>query len=748
MESHYNPDEKKSNILSCSIQEDQLAVAEQWAKTFVFNGHDNTATNMMRILMACVAKGDFMVKNMLSKSFETPSDVLTIADYLSHGSRIMIDYSQLSDADELLEYFKVTAPGVFARPSTHDIIRDHNNLVERKVIMRAAVESLPSFFVTPYNYGADIAMGGEGQKDFYQNVIHANGHCGHVYFYRDDATHGLLCGLEQSSPAKSYMDIGTQLFWGASGDQFGQIHSMTGASDKYTAAGSLYFSDPIYITKLACEHMILPPAKYDGMLVTLTDENWPTVKAFLESIRSNHSVHEMTQLLLSKPNKAEKKKVVDSPYIQIDFKSYMKSIYDLWIANNDNLVRNRQEIDRCHNNFTLKLTVLNYPDDHYIVSLQRLRDDINNAIPDGALYKQYYIEGVDRLIRLFEIEKLRLKENGVTDVMYAKRHRADQNESYQSDIAELIEKMTAILSFYQSSFVDQSDAEVIDFVERMRERRHHLQENLDVPKVSGIDMNSSVSMSFVMMDDGHDITEERLEDQRRLIQNTSIILTQYPLLRVSPAALVADSEQDSRLAGEPRVQVVAQNSNNDMEEVPVDENHQDRDDGLEFIGLKPSIPDDEMKKREAIIAPVLIAMTKFRGKSKELTSKGFVMAAEESQALVADLEFAVKQYKESSADDINNLRTFKDLCVTTIDKKRPELYKDLEAKIWLRNLKNFLLGVVLLGVGYGVAISINRVRNGSWMFFSDSTSQIADEKRLVKNAVLTEIPTIETVYNR
>src|SRR5580704_7903726 len=127
------------NILSCTIDQDQREVATQWAKTFIHHNLPNDiATNMTQLIMACVAQGDFKTGAYLSRSNElqAPSDQLTIADYLSHASRIIINYNSLSlsNVQDLLGYFPEPSPtnNVFSRSATHNVHQVDEKINEGK----------------------------------------------------------------------------------------------------------------------------------------------------------------------------------------------------------------------------------------------------------------------------------------------------------------------------------------------------------------------------------------------------------------------------------------------------------------------------------------------------------------------------------------------------------------------------------------------------------------------------------------
>ena len=125
----------KQEILQRSINVDQNAVATQWAATFVANGPDDTASNIAKLLISLIAQGGFMTRSDGSSDLTAPNDTLTVVDYVSHASRVIIDYKGLSEPNraELLSYFSTSLPGMCARISTHAVARSKHEIKELKV---------------------------------------------------------------------------------------------------------------------------------------------------------------------------------------------------------------------------------------------------------------------------------------------------------------------------------------------------------------------------------------------------------------------------------------------------------------------------------------------------------------------------------------------------------------------------------------------------------------------------------------
>ncbi len=330
----------KATIIGNTVKEDQAAVAKMWWKTFKHNPGDDSSTNMAKLMLACVALGDFKTSSSLSgkKGLDNPNPVLTSIDYLSHASRIIFDYKNLSEThqQEFLAYFpKAGEQGVIARSATHAAIRKGDETItELKGFLYGVVGQIPTYLKYAYDFGVNIAMGGSGQSNYTGKKISNNGYSGHMYFHHYFPDQLIMAGLEQSAPAAGLLDA----IWGHSeespdvqtgSDQYGQGHSLTGASDTYTAAGSLYFSDPVYQAKLLAETGALTPDKYGAMQVTLTNDNWPYIKRYLsdlnDNLRENREEVVMEQLL-TPPSTASKKLPTVQSFIAFDFKGYLHNI--------------------------------------------------------------------------------------------------------------------------------------------------------------------------------------------------------------------------------------------------------------------------------------------------------------------------------------------------------------------------------------------------------------------------------------
>ncbi|MBX9703143.1 MAG: hypothetical protein K2X39_03220, partial [Silvanigrellaceae bacterium] len=190
----------KQEIIASSRQEDRERIAQQWANTLLHN--NDRATEIAALLISCIAEGDFKVRDYSTQQLTFPSSTYSHVDFMSHGSRIAVDYKELSDDNckVFLTYFLTELPNIVARSATHDISRIDNSIKEGKSLLLGIVGQFPSFLKIPRDFGINIAMGGEGQKNFEGKTITANGYSGHFYFHRNDKDKLLLVGLEQSAP--------------------------------------------------------------------------------------------------------------------------------------------------------------------------------------------------------------------------------------------------------------------------------------------------------------------------------------------------------------------------------------------------------------------------------------------------------------------------------------------------------------------------------------------------------------------
>ncbi len=309
----------QATIIGYTLDEDSKAVAEMWYHTLKSNPIDDaetTATNMTKIMLACVAFGDFKTKSAFTdkQEMDNPNPILSVVDYLSHASRIIFDYSRLSSENQqvFLSFFPIDCQkAVVSRCATHAVWREADKIIEGKGLYYGAVSQFPAMMKVPADFGLNIAMGGNGRTNYTGKKISNNGYSGHLYFNRNDTHQLILAGLEQSAPGSFssivYGHAAESPEVQSGRDQFDQRHSIVGSSDTYTAAGSLYFSDPVYQSKLLAETGFLPPDKYGAMQVTLNDRNWPRICGYFEQLNqklSRDTQDSVIQQLLMKPSTA------------------------------------------------------------------------------------------------------------------------------------------------------------------------------------------------------------------------------------------------------------------------------------------------------------------------------------------------------------------------------------------------------------------------------------------------------------
>ncbi|HHF7390033.1 TPA: LepB GTPase-activating domain-containing protein [Legionella anisa] len=486
---------------------------------------------MTQLLLACLACGDFGIHPYLSKSSElqAPSDQLSIVDYISHASRVILDYQGLSEANkkELLTLFPV--PGgdnkIFSRSATHNVCRGgEGEVVEGKGFLLGVIGQLPEMIKLALDFGINIAMGGEGQENFYGKKISANGYSGHFYFHRNDKDNLLMLGLEQSAPAASPLAF----IWGTekysedvqqNHDQFGQGHSLTGASDTYTAAGSLYFSDPIYQAKLLSEKGVFPPDKYGAMQVKLTDANWPEIKKFLEHLRSlsdEKHKEQLLDILLTKPSTAKPTKGDYKSYIALDFQSYLKRVYQVFIS--------EEELDAESqlNFFTLQSNLL--------ATIKKLQQ---GQIENYELFKQQieaiigiknippeYRKAIIRIQHLFELQ---LEIDPGLNQTHQDLLLRNQYDDLQEESKVILEKLLQIQKHFQEHPPKEVSKELQDFLLQLDMQIVEL-ENPFASK-EPIDLESS----WFMCESPVLINTDSIEKLRQTIERAKTLTKQSPL---------------------------------------------------------------------------------------------------------------------------------------------------------------------------------------------------------------------------
>lgn len=372
-------------IVEHDIDQDQTAIIDRWAKTFIYSTpEDKTneeAINMVMLSMAVVAKGDFYINiGGANATFIPPSDVLFIADYFSHASRVMIDMIDLSSDNRDFFLTKFAKEKLNPRGSTHFTRRKNGELIERKGLKHGAIETFKTVVhaigektrIGPMarkvgiqgpdvtDFGIDIMMGGMHQENLSGGISSA-GRDGHLLIYMGESD-SIMVGLEQTKPPLSAHDVShaidavfstgsTSAVSDASSHADADVdntsglsdhHSMIGHSDSYTAAGSLYFSNLIYKIKLLEQKNTLTPAKYNGMRVKLNDDNICDVMGFYTSLltaKRDKNFDEMKALLQQLPKThVSDVSAVDNNYLFLlesiqaehDLREFFKQIYAVY----------------------------------------------------------------------------------------------------------------------------------------------------------------------------------------------------------------------------------------------------------------------------------------------------------------------------------------------------------------------------------------------------------------------------------
>lgn len=522
-------DKTKAQILASSINQDQDTVAQQWANTFIFNSKGNQAVPMAQMLLACVAWGDFKVRPYLSKSPElgAPSDQLNIVDYISHASRIIIDYQGLSasNKEELLSLFPGRGDKIFARSATHNAYRaPTGKVIEGKGFLLGVVGQLPWLIKTPQDFGINIAMGGEGQRNYYGKKISDNGYSGHFYFHRNDPESLLMLGLEQSAPAGSPLE----LVWGGKKyddeeqqyhDQFGQGHSLVGASDTYTAAGSLYFSDPVYQTKLMLEKGVFPPDKYGAMQVKVNDENWPLIKEFFlkltEVSKNEREKEQLIQLLKSKPSTAKATKDEYLSYIALDFDAYLKRIYEVFIHVEELDVESQGRFSVLQANLLATIKLLQKGNiSSYERFILQIRDLI--SLPDTPAE---YRNAILRIAQLFELQ---IKIDPELERTNQQLLLKTQYDDLQEESKAVLEKLTEIQLYFERNPPAEDQVELKLILQIVDNQIRILKNPLGPLEEEILDISSS----WVMCEVPDTITVESIDKLKRTIEESKDLLQQ------------------------------------------------------------------------------------------------------------------------------------------------------------------------------------------------------------------------------
>ena len=447
----------KHQIVASSIADDKKRIATQWLNTFRYQQPATVSTEIMKMLLACVAQGDFKLRSEMldSPELHAPNPKLKNVDYLSHASRIILDYQELSDENQqkLLALFPDPSnnPQVIARSATHGVVRTEDNITELKGFILGVKGQIPGWLRTVSDFGCNIAMGGVNQKNYVGKRITNNGFSGHVYFHHNKPDKLLMVGLEQSAPAGSIYEafIGhteeieseEQVEAQKLTDQFQQSHSLAGKSDVFTAAGSQYFSDPVYIAKLLAEDGCPPPDKYNGMHVRLTDENWPQVLAFYQEINAqitSEDLETVKEMLLSSPKSSDDfdSELLIKSFVAIDFKTYLKRIAQLLPSDLNS--SSEERLESCTQNLLQMIHQLHSGDHSIYEAFLALIDEIT-AI-EGV--NDDYQTAINRIKILFQKQLEIDPELKNTHEELAIKNRHIQLEEQAKSIESKLQKLT------------------------------------------------------------------------------------------------------------------------------------------------------------------------------------------------------------------------------------------------------------------------------------------------------------------
>lgn len=751
---------KKLNIVARTIEEDQFEVATQWANTFSRNPQQDIGTQMMQLTAACVAAGDFKIKPHLSNSnaLQSPSDQLTVVDYLSHASRIILDYQELSVhlQRELLHYFPTpeATNNVVSRSATHNVTRKDNQIIEGKGILLGVYGQLPSLFLNvPRDFGVNIAMGGEGHLNFCGKKISSNGYSGHVYFHSNQVNHLLMVGLEQSAPSSAMSLLLGEAVYPEDEqqhhDQFGQGHSLTGASDIYTAAGSLYFSDPVYQVKLMLEKGCLPPDKYGAMQVTINDENWSLIKNYLDNLQKfvrKASLKELRDQLLQKPTTAKHAVSDYKSYIALDFDQYLKRINQVFIETSELTVKEKIELKSMEGKLLGHIKALQLGQVEHNVPFTILLEKIVKTERLPVEYK----EAINRIKELFLAQlqidtklstthqELVLKEQ--YDVLYESRTR-------------LLQQAVDVQYYFQSEHVEQDEA-IMDFLFQLNQQIARLQFPHIQP--SSFESMSDMTKSWVVYDSPESITSQMVSELEAAIEQCAQVLGKAPKLYSQTTVEVLHHRLDQQisynaqlvddLSKKEKVIVTKERMNQGLASELVlvtNQRNQEKEQKeslqqtLDFY--KQQAVEEQMQLRLALqraqtqyellqqqgqrvevrlarIAPVLNNVNEMKRQAEDLSAKSH----QQAQDLITAMERIISQYsKDSNLNEDELLTQFKENCKTELNKPREGLY---EHRGFKRLICNTLLAVALLGVGYIAAIAVNRLVTGNYIFFNDTRS--------------------------
>lgn len=683
-----NISEIKSNILSRSIDEDQSAVITQWTKTFIHNGKDSVAIKLSKLLFAAIYQGDFKTRSSLADQVElsNPNSHLTCIDYLSHGSRIIIDYEQLSTEyqQELLQYFPDPDGhnGVFSRTATHAVCRFDGKIIEKKGFRLGVQALMLSLVAKHYDFGVNIAMGGTHQINFVGKQILPNGFSGHVYFHRYHDQNLLMGGIEQNTPPLSTFETLQSLIHSVTPsqseasddqvgtDQFGQSHSLSGASDVFTAAGSLYFNDPIYQAKLLIDKGCFPPDKYGGMIVTVTNENWSSIKECLLNLEKTIDSADEAALrdtLQCLPKTACDKDTPIPSYISLMFDVYLARAYEGFILTSELSEKEKEFLSQLQQQFLNSIIELQKGKlDFYHAFLSLSQDLLTlQSLPKA------YIEAIQRIKDLF---KLQLEKDPHLLVVHQELLFKEQYEGLQIRLTELYPEVRLIREYLESSFII---------------RDHHLSSHLK----SLEELEPTLLLATKRTSDSPEIPDEkgvvdpgRLINMQELVSKTELLLSQSPRLCSEQSLRDLLAQQESLI--------------------------------LQYTALKEQNKQRIVKKME-IISPFLVNMGEIKANCTSLNQP--------EQSIAFDLLTHLDDEKQKflALEDLNDeaaVDVFKKQCNQHINSVKLQL---ITLEGWDSLLTNALTTLSRLVIDSSVTLSVHRSQSN---FF-----KLSDKERLCQD---------------
>lgn len=745
------------DIISCTIEEDQTAVRQQWLNTMRFNDKDDPATKMARLMLACVVKGAFKTQTSMHESSEStaPCDALFAIDYLSHASRVILDYEALSDENkkEFLSYFPAAGEqGVFSRSATHAVVRDRNEITELKGILLGLLGQMSTRIRAPYDFGVNIAMGGEGQVNGLGKVIRANGYSGHMYFHHNAEQHLLMLGLEQTAPVASLLELVYPAFEYAEDEQYGcdqfdQGHSLTGASDTFTAAGSLYFSDPVYQAKLLVEKGMAPPNKYGGMQVTLDDENWTQVKAFIENLNTADSDINLEALLKSKPQSAVPEKPRIKSFIALDFTTYLKRML---------LLIEYEEVKN-------KLAPLHAQLNSSIIALQqgdinKLQDfkELLNAIYKIETLPESYIQGINRIGILFD------KQLAIDEQLNQTHQELVETERLQSLSVEaeaLAAQAERVLSFYTvfaraedpflSSQQNHLKELLLQFNKLCEKQRYGASVFLstDFDRTAWADVEASASRASL------------IEEYTTCTEALKQALSELPILISEPFQEARVQKLEDEIKKLEEIFHEDQNEINNLKEKVTAElatrkalEERVKQQEVSTLQLQEMIKKQEetirnqqqtlrQQKITHLLAPMHNYLKELEEKKQNLDNRNCVSAKEAIEILLKAIGNEMNLYINSDdeeGDAQQLLDTFKENCLKHIDTANEVLQ---EHRGWKKILGNLAVFILSLGLGYLLATGINYYKNKQFLFFqeTDSSKKLAEVASAIDEITLPKL---------